>query len=121
MGLRLGSWLTRPQLLRTVITSVRLSSRLLRDPQVPARYKALALLPLVYIVSPVDLLPDLVPVLGQLDDVAVALLAAEFFVGLCPPAVVAHHREALAAGRRYSPKGPEGQVIDAEFTREGPD
>lgn len=118
MGFRIASWLTRPHLLRNLLTSVRLSWRLLRDPQVPLRFKALALIPVLYIVSPVDLLPDLVPVLGQIDDIAVALLAVEFFVGLCPPAVVAHHREALASGQRYSPKGPEGQVIDAEFRRE---
>jgi uncharacterized membrane protein YkvA (DUF1232 family) len=39
-----------------------------RDPRVPWRAKALALLVAAYALSPIDLVPDFIPVLGLLDD-----------------------------------------------------
>jgi uncharacterized membrane protein YkvA (DUF1232 family) len=117
MPSRFSSWLARPRLFRNVVASVRLAGRLLRDPQVPLGTKALAALPLAYVLSPIDLVPDLILLFGQIDDVIVLLLMLDLFVRQCPPAVVAHHRGAIAAGRRYTPVGPDGQVIDAEYRR----
>ena len=53
-----------------------LFSRLARDARVPRRRKAALLAGLLYLATPIDLVPDFVPVAGQLDDaiVAVALL-----------------------------------------------
>jgi uncharacterized membrane protein YkvA (DUF1232 family) len=51
-----------------------LLSRLLRDPRVPRRAKVPVVLLLPYLVSPIDLIPDFIPVLGQLDDVVLAAL-----------------------------------------------
>jgi uncharacterized membrane protein YkvA (DUF1232 family) len=53
-----------------------LFSRLLKDPRVPRRAKATLALVLPYLAMPVDLIPDFIPVLGQLDD---ALLVAAVF------------------------------------------
>jgi uncharacterized membrane protein YkvA (DUF1232 family) len=50
-----------------------LFGRLLRDPRVPRRRKLLLALLALYLASPIDLIPDFVPVAGQLDD---ALLVA---------------------------------------------
>jgi uncharacterized membrane protein YkvA (DUF1232 family) len=47
---------------------VVLFGRLLRDPAVPRRRKLLLALLLVYLASPIDLIPDFIPVAGQLDD-----------------------------------------------------
>lgn len=59
---------------RLVPDVARLAWRLLRDPRVPRRSKlALALLA-GYLALPFDLVPDFIPVLGQLDDALVALL-----------------------------------------------
>lgn len=49
----------------------KLLGRLARDPRVPWYAKAAAAGAVVYVVSPIDLVPDLVPVLGQFDDLYV--------------------------------------------------
>jgi uncharacterized membrane protein YkvA (DUF1232 family) len=53
-----------------------LFKRLLGDPRVPRRAKAALALVIPYLVSPIDLIPDFIPVVGQLDD---ALLVALVF------------------------------------------
>lgn len=131
MAVSSSSWLSFPSLLRTLATHARLSVRLLRDPAVPAVFKLLPVVAVLYLLAPVDGMPDFIPILGQLDDVGVLLLALESFLKLCPESVVAHHRAAIGSGRRFSPStmrqpspgaraasGPSpapGPVIDAEF------
>ena len=56
-----------------------LVKRLLGDPRVPRRAKAPLLLLLPYLASPIDLVPDFIPVVGQLDD-ALLLAAALAYV-----------------------------------------
>lgn len=115
------SWLARPALLRALAARLRLAWRLLKEPAVPRLVKSLALLPVAYIAFPLDFLPDVLPVLGQLDDLGVLLAAVEAFIGLCPSPAVDHHRAAVEAGRPFTPLRPPpdgGDVIDAEFRRE---
>ncbi len=45
---------------------------LARDPRLPLRVRLLPLLVVAYVASPIDLVPDFIPVLGQLDDIAFA-------------------------------------------------
>jgi uncharacterized membrane protein YkvA (DUF1232 family) len=85
---------------------------------VPVLSKALPLLAALYVISPLDLVPDIFPGLGQLDDVSVAVVTLEIFLRLCPVAAKAFHREAIAQSRRYSPMAPTDDVIDAEWRRE---
>jgi uncharacterized membrane protein YkvA (DUF1232 family) len=112
---RLLTWLTRPALLKALAVDVRLAARLVREPSVPAWAKAVVPVWLLYLVSPVDFLPDVLPILGQLDDVALAFGALRLFLRLCPPAAVAFHRAALAARRPFSRMSPADTVIEAEF------
>ena len=72
----------------------------------------------VYLISPIDAVPDFFPVVGQLDDLGVILLALETFLKLCPANVVDFHRSAMARGSAYSPMPGDGEIIDAEFSRE---
>ena len=111
----LTSW---PLLLRTLVSRVRLTSRLLREPRVPLYIKAVPVLAALYIISPFDIVPDMLPVVGQLDDLGLLLIAIGAFLKVCPAGVVDFHRTAMAEGRRYSPMFPAGEVIDAEFRRE---
>ena len=53
---------------------VVLFKRLLRDDRVPRRHKALVLGLLVYLATPIDLVPDFIPVAGQLDDAILVAL-----------------------------------------------
>jgi uncharacterized membrane protein YkvA (DUF1232 family) len=118
MAARMTRWLSWPSLVRTLISHVKLTLRLLREPRVPLLLKAVPILAGVYVVSPLDVVPDLLPILGQLDDLGVLLLALEAFLKWCPPAAVDFHRAAMEQGRKYGPMPLSGEVIDAEFRRE---
>src|ERR1700742_411421 len=63
-----------------------------RDPRVPWYAKALALAVAAYALSPIDLIPDFVPVLGYLDDLIIVPLGIALVVWLVPPEVMAEHR-----------------------------
>ena len=75
-----------------------------RDPRVPWYAKALALCVAGYALSPIDLIPDFIPVLGYLDDVILVPLGIWAVVKLIPPDLMAEHRAAaaLAAERPVS-------------------
>ena len=117
MGRSPMTWLLRPAMLRTLWAHLRLAVRLVREPSVPIALKALLALPLFYVVWPIDVLPDLVPLLGQLDDLGVLLLALESFLKIVPSHAVSFHRDAISGGRPYSRMKPTDVVIDAQFRR----
>jgi uncharacterized membrane protein YkvA (DUF1232 family) len=66
-------------LLRALPDLVRLIARLVGDPLLPRAAKVALAAAMVYLASPIDLIPDFIPVLGYLDDV---LLAAVLVDGL---------------------------------------
>ena len=74
----------------------RLVWGLLRDRRVPLGQKGLLVLVAGYIVSPLDVIPDFIPVLGQLDDVAVTLLVLDLFIRSAPKEVVDDHLARIA-------------------------
>ena len=57
-----------------------LVTRLARDPRVPRRRKLLLLVLVAYLALPFDLVPDFIPVAGQLDDVIIVALVLRSFV-----------------------------------------
>jgi uncharacterized membrane protein YkvA (DUF1232 family) len=65
-----------------------LCKRLLRDPRVPRRAKVALVLLVPYLASPIDLIPDFIPVLGHLDDAVLVALALRYVVRLAGPDVV---------------------------------
>ena len=69
--------------------------RLLGERRVGLWPKGVLLAALAYVVLPFDLLPDVVPGFGQLDDLTLLVTAGYWFVRLCPPAVVAEHQAAM--------------------------
>jgi uncharacterized membrane protein YkvA (DUF1232 family) len=118
MAGRISSSLQRPGLLLTLLARLRLALRLLREPRVPGAIKTVPFLAGLYLIWPLDIAPDFFPVLGQIDDVGLVLLALEGFLRLCPPAAVDFHRAAIAAGRRFARMPATDDVIDAEWRRE---
>jgi len=66
------------------------------DPRVPWYAKALALGVAAYALSPIDLIPDFIPVVGLMDDLIIVPLGIALVVGMIPDAVMAEHR-AMAA------------------------
>src|SRR3954452_2460287 len=73
-----------------------------RDPRTPWYARALALGIAAYALSPIDLIPDFIPVLGYLDEVILLPLAIMLAVRLVPPKVMAEHR-ATAGGAQDRP------------------
>jgi uncharacterized membrane protein YkvA (DUF1232 family) len=63
-----------------VLDCAVLFKRLLRDPRVPRRAKVALALVVPYLVMPFDLIPDFIPVLGQLDDALLVALVFRYLV-----------------------------------------
>ncbi len=86
-----------------IIRNGQLAWRLMHDPRVATVTKIMVpAIVAIYILSPVDLIPDFIPVLGQLDDLAILALAVKLFINLAPPAVVAEHQANMGGS---SPSG----------------
>jgi membrane protein DedA with SNARE-associated domain/uncharacterized membrane protein YkvA (DUF1232 family) len=86
LGARVREWAGA---LRRDVHAVYLAAR---DPRVPWYAKGLALLIAAYAVSPVDLIPDFIPVLGHLDDVILIPLGIWLLLRLLPAEVLDEHR-----------------------------
>jgi uncharacterized membrane protein YkvA (DUF1232 family) len=84
----------RARVIRRDVHALYLASR---DPRVPWYAKALALVIAGYALSPIDLVPDFIPVLGLLDEVILVPLGVLLVVRLIPPAIMSEHRGAAAA------------------------
>ncbi|MFQ5683281.1 MAG: YkvA family protein [Candidatus Binatia bacterium] len=78
---------------------LKLFWRLLKDRRVPLGPKLLLIAVLAYVFMPIDLLPDFLVGLGQIDDLVLIFLGLQGFVRLCPRDVVREHVHAIAAGR----------------------
>jgi uncharacterized membrane protein YkvA (DUF1232 family) len=66
---------------------------LVRDPRTPLPLKALLGAALAYLVMPLDLIPDAIPILGQADDLTVLLLVLDLFIANAPVEVRREHME----------------------------
>ncbi len=88
----------RTNFLYSVVNQLRLVWLLLRDGRVPMMTKSIVPLSLLYLISPVDFVPDVILGTGQLDDLGVLLLGAALFVKLSPPEIVQHYRNLLEYG-----------------------
>lgn len=68
-----------------------------RDPRTPWYAKALAAAVVAYALSPVDLIPDMIPVLGYLDDLVLVPAGIYLVLRMIPPAVLADCQAKAAA------------------------
>jgi uncharacterized membrane protein YkvA (DUF1232 family) len=68
-----------------------------RDPRTPWYAKALAVTVAGYALSPIDLIPDFIPVLGYLDDLILVPAGLWLVLRMIPPEVLAAHRAAAEA------------------------
>ncbi len=77
---------------------VRLAVALMRDRRVPLALRAVPAFLALYLAMPVDLIPDFIPVLGQLDDVLVLGLGVALMLRLVPRETLEEHIERLERG-----------------------
>jgi uncharacterized membrane protein YkvA (DUF1232 family) len=90
---------------------LRLFKGLVRDPRVPRRSKVLLLFGAAWIASPIDLIPEFIPVLGTLDDAVVAALILRHLLRTAGRDVVADHWRGNPATldrllRLFEPRAP---------------
>lgn len=104
----------RPKTLFEFLENLRLAWELIRDARItPWLRFGVPALAVGYLLSPIDVIPDLVPGLGQLDDLAVLWLGLQYFLRACPADIVAEHR----AGLRGEPMGmdADAEVVDGVY------
>lgn len=85
-GNRLRQW---AGLVRRDVHAVYLASR---DPRIPWYAKCVAVLVAAYALSPIDLIPDFIPVIGYLDDLIILPLGILLVIRLVPPGLMDEHR-----------------------------
>ena len=97
-------------------TLVRRDGRLLwyalRHPDAPRWLKPAALGLVLYAISPIDLIPDFIPVLGYLDDVVLVPLGVMLTIRMIPPDLMREYRAAaVATGQRPSSRLAAAVII----------
>ena len=78
-------------------------------PETPLYLKGLMLLVPLYLLSPVDFIPDVIPVLGWIDDIIVIPLLVSWIVSMLP--------QAAPVRPAQKPRSKNGQVIDGDYRR----
>ena len=82
------------------------------DPRVPAYARVFAALVVAYAFSPIDLIPDPIPILGYLDDLILIPLGIAIAVRMIPPDVLAECRKkASETGAKAGPKGTAAAIV----------
>ena len=105
MGERLRRWIDEA---RRDVIALYLAAR---DPRVPRLAKILALATAAYALSPIDLIPDFIPILGYLDDLILVPLAIYLTVRLIPVDVMADLRAQAEARMAAKPVSLAGAAI----------
>ena len=84
------------EMMRKMPAYARLIWALARDPRVPTQQKLVLGAIAGYLVFPFDIIPDFIPVLGQLDDLGVLIFGLDFFIRNAPKEVVEEHMSRIA-------------------------
>jgi len=90
-----------------ILTKIRLTFELFKDPRVSTWVKAIPVFSLLYLIVPLDLL------IGPIDDAVILYVGMDFFIDLCPREVVNEHLARLQ-GKPVQQK-KDDEVIDVEF------
>ena len=93
---------SRQEILREAVLLVpnlaKLLYRLLQDKRVPRRRRLAMTLVGVYVASPIDIVPDFIPVFGSVDDLLVLAFAVDYLLRAGPPEVVEQHWDGTQDG-----------------------
>ncbi len=86
------------------LDKISLAGSLFRDNRIPIAPRIIALALVVYIASPIDLVPDFIPVVGYFDDILIVLVGAGLLLRSIPQV---HHRGARQPVRRAGTRGQD--------------
>ena len=100
-------------LLRVIPDLARLVARLVGDPVLPKAAKVVLGAAALYLLSPIDLIPDFVPLVGYLDDLLLAAVVIDGVLNwvdraLVQPRLARHGRAHRARARAVGPAPPQG-------------
>ena len=79
----------------------------MRDPNVPIYLKLLPLAAVIYVLIPTDFIPDVFPVVGQLDDLTALIVGGKVFIELAPQKVVAQYIQSMRRQNEELPQEDE--------------
>ena len=97
-----------------LVRTLRLVWRLFNDPRVPFLTKLIIPFTILYVLSPIDLIPDPILGLGQLDDIGAVIVGLKMFIEFCPHGVVEEHRRDIAAKDGAKPASDEN-IIEGTY------
>jgi uncharacterized membrane protein YkvA (DUF1232 family) len=96
--------------------NAQLAWHLLTDRRVSLALKLIVPgLMLGYLIFPADLLPDFIPVLGQVDDLAILALAIKVFIEMAPKDIVREYRGRGSSAATPAEPANNGETVDAEY------
>jgi uncharacterized membrane protein YkvA (DUF1232 family) len=105
-----------PDLLSRLLSELALVGRLLIDRRVSGWAKLIPLLVAIYILSPVDLIPDVFVPLGIVDDLTAFLIGLQLFIFCAPADVVAEYRhKAERTPPEETPKAEDPRIIEGDY------
>jgi uncharacterized membrane protein YkvA (DUF1232 family) len=93
---------------QAILFQLRLTWRLLKDPRVPLWKKTIPFLGFLYVISPIDIIPDMIIGLGQIDDLGIIFLSLRLFEGSVPADIIEQHRAVLQG------RAPDNLVITTD-------
>lgn len=96
-----------PSFLQELWQQIKLVYYLLRDKKVPLYLKVLPFAGLLYVLFPIDFIPDVLPVLGQLDDLTILIIGLKVFIEMAPADAVAYYMNMMRG---------QSQVVDGQAT-----
>jgi uncharacterized membrane protein YkvA (DUF1232 family) len=103
---------------REMWRQARLAWYLVRSPDVPLYLKVLPALAVIYVLLPTDFIPDVFPVIGQLDDITALLVGAKVFIELAPQDVVSRY---VQSARQDSAPAASEEEGSAEQIQDDPE
>ena len=89
------------------LDKVSLAGSLFRDGRVPIAARIIALALVLYIASPIDLLPDFIPVIGYFDDILIVLVGAGLLLRSIPRYIIEEHVS------RYEEQARETKALES--------
>ncbi len=98
---------------RALKAEIAVLAAAVRDARTPWYAKVLGVIIVAYALSPIDLIPDFIPVLGYLDDLLLLPLGIWLVRRMIPADVMAEHRASVAAGTRLPPNRMAAAAIVA--------
>ena len=98
---------------RALKSEIAILAAAVRDPRTPWYARALGVLVIAYALSPIDLIPDFIPVIGFLDDAILLPIGIWALRRMIPAEVMAEHRTNVAAGQSLPPNRTAAAVIVA--------